>query len=306
MNQLGEVLADLHPDFAALFVDVPVADADPGVGDELAALVQKWRVAAGQRWKIASVTMPGVHHWLMCGDSTSAADVGRLFAAGAPVMMVTDPPYGVEYDPSWRLKYDNQWRTAIGTVQNDDRVDWSAAYELFTGDVVYIWHASLYGGEVLAHLEANRFQVRSQIIWAKQHFVFGRGHYHWQHEPCFYGVRKGKTAQWAGDRTQSTVWDIANNNPFGNSDHELQTGHGTQKPVECMARPIRNHFQQGVVVYDPFCGSGTTLVACEQERRIGLGMEIDPGYVAATLERLAGMGLVPELVDTKDIVVTER
>jgi len=165
-------------------------------------------------------------------------------------------------------------------------MDWSDAWKLLPCSVAYVWHAGRYGVPAIESLEATGFEIRSQIIWRKTHFVISRGHYHWQHEPCWYAVRKGAKAQWIGDRSQSTVWDIALV-----ADDRGDKGHGTQKPVECMARPIRNH--EGNVA-DPFLGSGTSVVAAEQEGRICYGMEIAEKYVAVTLERLTTLGLEPK------------
>ena len=158
-------------------------------------------------------------------------------------------------------------------------MDWSPAWALFPGDVVYVWHAGIYAGEVAASLFGTNFQIRGQIIWRKQHFAISRGAYHWQHEPCWYAVRKGKTAHWRGDRTQTTVWDVANLNPMGGNQEEAKTGHGTQKPVELMRRPILNHTERGDVVYDPFLGSGTTMIAAELSESVCFGLDIDPKYV---------------------------
>ena len=159
------------------------------------------------------------------------------------------------------------------------------AYALFPGDVAYVWHASLHSAEVLQSLARCGFEHRAQIIWCKQHFQISRGHYHWQHEPCFYLVRKDRTAHWQGDRTQSTVWMIANRGAFGGQTEDANTKHGTQKPVECMRRPIVNHTNPGQCVYDPFLGSGTTLIAAESIGRISLCMEIGPSYVDVAVER---------------------
>jgi hypothetical protein len=114
-----------------------------------------------------------------------------------------------------------------------DRADWREAYALFSGDVAYVWHGALRGEVIATNLASCGLQPRAQIIWAKQHFTLGRGDYHWQHETCCYAVREGKTSHWQGDRRQTTVWEIPNNNPFGNPQHEQSWGHGTQKPVEC-------------------------------------------------------------------------
>lgn len=238
-------------------------------------------------------------HRVLCGDATSKADVATLLGVERPLLMVTDPPYGVDYDPLWREQAGLGSQRQTGAVKNDDRADWTAAYELFPGDVAYVWHAGVHAAEVAAGITAAGFDIRSQIIWAKQHFAMSRGHYHWQHEPCWYAVRQNQSANWCGDRTQSTVWQLPNLNPFGgNGSEESVTGHGTQKPVELMRRPIVNHTVAGDAVYDPFLGSGTTLIGSQMSDRRCFGMEIDPRYVdvvvlrwqaftgtAATLER---------------------
>jgi len=147
-----------------------------------------------------------------------------------------------------------------------------------------VWHAGLHAGEVAAGLEQAGFELRGQIIWAKQHFALSRGNYHWQHEPAWYAVRQGRSAHWRGDRKQSTLWQVANLNPFGGGD-EVATGHGTQKPVELMRKPILNHVERGEIVYDPFLGSGTTLLAADGLERVCYGVEIDPCYVDVAIER---------------------
>lgn len=258
--------------------------------DRAAELQAKWQTELGQLWQIG-------RHRLLCGDSTKREDVDRVLNENKPLLMITDPPYGVEYDPEWRESADlGIGERSKGKVQNDDRADWTDAWLLSPCDVAYIWHAGIYAGEVaLSLLNANLF-IRSQIVWVKQQFVLSRGAYHWQHEPCWYAVRKGRNAHWIGDRKQSTFWQIANNNPFGNSTEKEQTwGHGTQKPVECMARPMRNHEGD---VYEPFSGSGTTFVAAEQLSRTCYGIEIDPKYVAVILERLTTLGLTAIRIDS--------
>ena len=236
------------------------------------------------------VTLPGDlwicgPHRVLCGDATSAEHVARLVDGAEPFLMVTDPPYGVEYDPQWRERAGLGRQRQVGVVANDHQADWSAAYQLFTGDVAYVWHAGVHAAEVADSLIAAEFQIRSQIVWAKQHFALSRGHYHWQHEPCWYGVRQGRSSRWRGDRTQSTVWQIANLNSFGGNRDEPVTGHGAQKPVELMRRPILNHTECGDRVYDPFLGSGTTLIAAEQTERVCYGLEIDPRYVDVIVRR---------------------
>ena len=159
-------------------------------------------------------------HKVLCGDATSAEVVNRLVGVDRPVLMVTDPPYGVDYDPRWRERAGLGRQRQTGTVANDDRVDWLAAYGLLPGDAAYVWHAGVHAAEVAATLESAGFRIRAQIIWAKQHFALSRGDYHWQHEPCWYAVREGKPSRWSGDRTQSTLWNVANLNPVGGSSEE--------------------------------------------------------------------------------------
>ncbi len=224
-------------------------------------------------------------HRVLCGDATSPDAIALLFGSVKPALMITDPPYGVEYDPTWRERAGLGQTRQSGTVANDDQVDWAAAYRLFTGDVAYVWHAGLHAGEVARGLEAADFRIRSQIIWGKQHFALSRGDYHWQHEPCWYAVREGKASNWNGDRTQSTLWQVANLNPIGGVTDDAVTGHGTQKPIELMRRPILHHTERGGVIYDPFLGSGTTLIAAELTDRVCCGLDIDPRYVDVIVKR---------------------
>ncbi len=226
----------------------------------------------GDLWVLGS-------HRLLCGDATAAADVERLLAGVKPHLMVTDPPYGVEYDPSWRNDAGVSQSRRTGKVLNDDRADWRVAWALFPGDVAYVWHGALHAGTVADSLAASGFDIRSQIIWTKERLVLSRGHYHWQHEPCWYAVRKGGRGEWAGGRKQTTVWAIAS------KEQDAATVHGTQKPVECMRRPILNNSNIGQAVYEPFMGSGTTLIAAQTSGRACYGMELNPAYVDVAVSR---------------------
>ena len=215
-------------------------------------------------------------HRLLCGDSTNADDVPKLLGGKKPLLMVTDPPYGVEYDPEWRKEAGNKNAAKMGKVSNDSRADWREAWSIAPASVAYVWHAGLYASIVAESLEVCDFEIRNQIIWAKYKFALSRGAYHWQHEPCWYAVKKGAKSYWIGDRSQSTLWQI-------NSREDKGHGHGTQKPVECMARPLKNHEGD---VYDPFLGSGTTMVSAHQLGRICYGMEIDPKYCQVIVDRM--------------------
>jgi DNA modification methylase len=233
--------------------------------------------------KLGDIWLCGKHR-IACGDCTDSQLVAKLLQGGIkPQLMVTDPPYGVEYDPDWR---NNSVRNngkkiggrAIGKVKNDHQADWRGAWVLFPGDVAYVWHSGLHSAEVAESLHAANFELRSQIIWAKNNLAISRGHYHWQHEPCWYAVRKGGQGQWAGDRKQTTLWEI--DKPM-----KSETGHSTQKPVECMRRPIANNSNPGMAVYDPFLGSGTTVIAAHQMQRTCLGVELNPSYVDVAVLR---------------------
>jgi DNA modification methylase len=231
-----------------------------------------------------AVTQPGDlwlcgPHRVLCGDATVPDAVSRVCALTKPFVMTTDPPYGVNYDPMWREEAGLGHQRQTGKVTNDDRVDWTDAYSLFLGDVAYVWHGGVHAGEVASNLAAVGFEIRAQLIWSKQHFAMSRGNYHWQHEPCWYAVRKGRRSNWNGDRTQSTIWQVQNLNPMGGDRNEIATGHGTQKPVELFRRPIVNHTKSGDSVYDPFLGSGTAMMAAELTERICCGIDIDPRYV---------------------------
>ena len=218
-------------------------------------------------------------HRIVCGDSTDADCVAKCLNGVAPHLMVTDPPYGVEYDPGWREKAGVATSgSAKGKVLNDDKADWREAWALFPGDVAYVWHAGLFAGVVGDSLVACGLHLRSQIIWDKGQLVLSRGDYHWEHEPCWYAVKKGATGHWAGDRKQTTIWHIPK--PKKN-----ETGHGTQKPVECMKRPIENNSSAGQAVYEPFSGSGTTIIAGEMTGRLIHAIELNPAYVDVAVKR---------------------
>ena len=219
------------------------------------------------------------NHKIICGSSTEPSIVDNLLKGVKPHLMVTDPPYGVKYDASWRNEAINDIASrATGIVLNDDRSDWREAWALFEGDVAYVWHAGLFAGVVAESLESCGFKLRSQIIWSKSHFAIGRGDYHWHHEPCWYAVKDKQIGHYVGDRTQTTIWQIP-------KPQKSETGHSTQKPIDCMKKPIENNSSIGQAIYEPFCGSGTTIIACEQTGRHCYAIELNPAYVDVAVIR---------------------
>ncbi len=272
--------------------------ADP---DDIPATPKKAITKLGDTWILGE-------HRLRCGDSTSKSDVAACLDGARPHLMVTDPPYGVNYDASWRNEVHDpvtgkaKKARAIGKVMNDDRADWTEAWKLFPGTVCYVWHGALHAGTVQQSLEAAGFKIRAQIVWVKTRLVLGRGDYHWQHEPAWYAargkdhsdehwqpaflpmhelaeyaVKEGARSDYVGGRKQSTTWMIEH--------ARSETGHSTQKPVEAMRRPIINNSKPGDFVYEPFNGSGTTLIACEMEARRCRAIELSPIYCDVTVKR---------------------
>ena len=236
-------------------------------------------VQQGEVWSLGQ-------HRLMCGNATSDEDVECLLDGESPNLLVTDPPYGVNYEPQWRTEkaeagYFIHPAKRLGKVTNDDRADWSEAWELFPGAVVYCYAAA---GDLVIDsgtaLKNAGFGIRAGIIWRKANFPISRGPYTYQHENIWYAVRKGMTASWIGPSNASSVWEIkldpnvAPDAPDG--------GHSTQKPLECMERPIRYHTGD---VYDPFVGSGTTIIAAERLGRRCYAMEIEPRYCDVVIQR---------------------
>jgi DNA modification methylase len=220
-------------------------------------------------------------HRIVCGDCTDADVVAKCLDGVEPHLMVTDPPYGVNYDPAWRAEAGVNKAglgTAVGAVMNDDQADWREAWVLFPGDVAYVWHAGIHAHEVAESLLSVDLVIRTQIIWNKSSMILGRGDYHWKHEPCWYAVRKGMLGGYVGGRKQTTVWDI-------DKPRKSETGHSTQKPVECMKRPIENNSSPGQAVYEPFSGSGTTIIAAEMTGRCCYAIELNPAYVDIAVKR---------------------
>ena len=227
-------------------------------------------------------------HRLMCGDSTSVDAVERLMDGQKPNTMVTDPPYGVKLDQSWRDKALGSKALGKGNehlVENDDKADWTDAWSIFEGNVAYVWHASSFTDVVMQSLRNAGLEPSQQIIWNKSVMVMGRSDYHFKHEPCWYAIRKGQNHNWKGDRKQTTIWDAAPPNHIMGGSSEEKTSHPTQKPASLYEKAYLNHTNPGEYVYEPFGGSGTSIVVCEKIGRQSLTMELDPKYCDVIITR---------------------
>ena len=216
-------------------------------------------------------------HRLMCGDSTKIEDVEKLMNGNKVDLLITDPPYNVNYEGGNGLKIKND------NMDNDNfRKFLTDAFStadsvMKEGAVFYIWHADSEGYNFRGACFDNNWKVRQCLIWNKNSMVMGRQDYHWKHEPCLYGWKDGASHLWASDRKQTTVIDF--NKPSRNGEHP------TMKPVGLFDYQIKNNTKGGDIVLDLFGGSGTTIIACEQNKRIGYSMELDPKYCDVIIQR---------------------
>jgi hypothetical protein len=270
-------------------IDTCLSDDAPGE-DEVPRLSVDPVSRVGDLWLCGS-------HRVLCGDAINSESVRRLLGGRSPLLLVTDPPHDIELDAEWRdraelsgngrpggyVKRQSKGHSAM-SISGDTRADWSEAFGLVVSlQVGYVWHAARFTREVLNGLLGIGFEHHQQIIWDRECTALPRTHYWSQHEPCWY-VRK-KKAPWygkAGDN--STIWKSPPKFIMGDSDRE-KFDHPGQKPVELMRRPILNHTKPSELVYDPFLGSGTTLMAAELTSRGCCGIEIDPRFVDVLVER---------------------
>lgn len=270
--------------------------------------------------KVGEVYELGPHR-IMCGDSCNPEHVDLLLDGEEPILLLTDPPYGVNLDMSWRRgaqrRKGGQTRTKAPAkyakstgIMNDHRVDWSEAFALVPSlKVAYVWHASSVGHRVAAGLESIGFSIVQQIFWDKGGFVLGRGQYQFKHEaalyaavvgaevpwygtrsvPALYARKKGSGAPWLGGHDQTTVWEAPSPKLRRTNAAAEDQGvdHPTQKPVEVYTRPIKNHLELGEAFYDAFAGSGTAVIAAEITGRRCYTMELDPKFVDLVRQRYA-------------------
>lgn len=265
-------LQDLGFDLSDLNIDIAPEDKD----DDMPELQSEPVSAEGDMWILGN-------HRLICGSSTDAHVVEKLLDGQHPNTMITDPPYGVKYEADWRANAKGREKTEreeTSSLMNDDQADWYDAYALFQGSVAYVWHASAFTDVVMDGLRRAGFEVKQQIIWNKNVHALSRSDYHWKHEPCWYAVKPKADRNWQGGRSQMTVWDIPSV-----MFEDGKTAHPTQKPVEVYTRSITHHTNEGEYVYEPFAGSGTSIIACEKLNRRSLSVELDPKFVDLIINR---------------------
>jgi DNA modification methylase len=219
------------------------------------------------------------NHRLLCGDSTSIHQVERLMAGEKADLVFTDPPYNVDYEgyTEEKLKIQGDKMTPEQFQEFLESVFSSYIWALKPGGSMYVCHPSSWQREFQGALELSDFEVRCQIIWAKNTFAWGFGRYKFQHEPIFYCHRKGQSDPWYGDKSQSTLWQ--EKKPAANRLHP------TMKPVELIERALVNSSKAGDLVLDLFGGSGSTMIACEKMGRSSRLMELDPRYCDVIVKR---------------------
>ena len=251
--------------------------------DKAEELNKKWRVKAGDLWQLGE-------HKIICGDCTEPKDVERLMGKEKAVLMNTDPPYGVDYGDlvkSREYAQGHRNKSKHEDIKNDDLTAEklqaflescikTAVPFLIENPAFYLWHPMMTQGTFFAAAAAADILIHRQIIWVKPSLILGRGDYHWRHELCFYGWYKGHRPAWYAGRDQDTVWEVGKEN---------DNIHPTQKPVELFVRPIKNHSKEGDIIYEPFSGSGSQIIAAENTKRKCYAMEIHAPYVAVAIQR---------------------
>lgn len=219
-------------------------------------------------------------HRLLCGDSTQTDTFEKLFNGQLADLVVTDPPYNVDYEGKTKDKL---------KIQNDKKSDesfYQFLYDFYTalaaytkaGGVWYVWHADKEGANFRMAMSDAGIMVRQCLVWVKKSMVMGRQDYHSQHEPCLYGWKEGAAHGWYNDRKQTTVLNFDR--------QQRNAEHPTMKPIPLFAYQIGNSSKQGDIVADGFGGSGTTMVACHQMGRKAYLVEFDPKYCQVIIDRM--------------------
>lgn len=218
-------------------------------------------------------------HRLVCGDATNAEDLNKTFNGVEDQLMITDPPYGVDYTEVMAGRT-NQKKGGWNPIKNDNLRDNELkmllvpAFQVSHCKTAFVWFAHDQRNFVEAALKESGFEIKQEIVWVKSSLVFSRADYHWRHEQAIYATKKGHKQP--PTRDQTTVWEI---------DKAIKSEHPTQKPIELYTKAILNHTDNGDVVFDPFCGSGTLIIAAEKTGRCAVGLEISPQYVDVSVKR---------------------
>ncbi len=240
--------------------------------DAVPEITETPATATGDLWLMGE-------HRVLCGDATTPADIKRLMAGESADLVFSDPPYNVAYtgytEDHLTIKNDSMTPEQFQTFLESSFRSYRGLVK--TGASLYICHSSSMQREFQGAMEAAGFQVRCQIIWAKNTFAWGFGRYKFQHEPIFYGHVAGEKDPWYGDKSQSTLWE--EKKPAANRLHP------TMKPVELVERALVNSSKAGDIVVDLFGGSGSTLIGCERTGRKARLMEIDPKYAEVIVKR---------------------
>ena len=243
-----------------------VKDDDFDVGAELEKPTFS---KAGDIWTLG-------HHRLICGDSTKAETYAALMGSTKANLVITDPPYNVNYEGSaGKIKNDNMADDAFYNFLLDAYTQMHAA--MADDASIYVFHADTEGLNFRRAFADAGFYLSGCCIWKKQSLVLGRSPYQWQHEPCLYGWKKNGKHQWYTGRKETTIWEF--DKPKKNGDHP------TMKPIPLLAYPIMNSTMSNAVVLDPFGGSGSTLIACEQTDRICYTVELDEKFCDVIVKR---------------------
>ena len=317
-DSVAAFLGDIKIDFDELalpdgVLDLGKLEPEETKDDDEAPALKPDEVADSQRGQLYRLG----RHYLFCGDSTNADDMRALMGDVKADLIVTDPPYNVDYENKAELlnKYHDCSRVqkATNTKIDNDKMDdtqfteflqkaFSVMFErLKTGGVFYVWYAQLKSIQFETALKNAGGQVRQFIIWVKNHFSLGMTDYQWRHEPCLYGWKNGANHYWDGRRDLTTVYDEKPNYKKMSKEELLQEitklrgdnlpntiiyedkparneEHPTMKPVKLFQRLIKNSSKEDDAVLDPFGGSGTSIIACEKLNRTAYVMELDPHY----------------------------
>ena len=245
------------------------ADAKDDDFDVGAELEKPTFSKAGDIWTLG-------RHRLICGDSTKAETFDLLMGSTKANLVITDPPYNVNYEGSaGKIKNDNM---ADDAFYNFLLAAYTQMHSAMADDAsIYVFHADTEGLNFRRAFADAGFYLSGCCIWKKQSLVLGRSPYQWQHEPCLYGWKKNGKHQWYTGRKETTIWEF--DKPKKNGDHP------TMKPIPLLAYPIMNSTMSNAVVLDPFGGSGSTLIACEQTDRICYTVELDEKFCDVIVKR---------------------